>query len=280
MDSLSPARAMTGRIALEIVADTAAGVRAALANGADRIELCSALAIGGVTPSPGLMRMAAEAAKSSGIKSSGIRPSGIPIRAMIRPRGGDFTYSPDELEVMRHDIEAARAEGMAGVVFGANTQTGELDAEALRMLCRYARVQGLEIALHRSFDLTPDPLAALDLAVELGIATVLTSGGRRTAREGVDVLKQLMERAQGRIEILAGIGITPDTVDDIVRLGDVRSVHASCTESVDNVTGNNNQAWLLGHLRAGQKDTAGATIAAMREALNSIESTLRKEGRQ
>ncbi len=266
MDSLAPAPPAIGRIALEIVVDTAAGVRAAAAGGADRIELCSGLAIGGVTPSPGLMRLAAA--------------TGCPARAMIRPRGGDFTYSADELEVMRRDIDTARTEGMRGVVFGANTQTGELDAAALGMLCDYARAQGLDAALHRSFDLAPDPLAALDLAIDLGVATVLTSGGRRTARDGVEVLKQLVDRARGRIEILAGIGITPDTAAEIVQMSGVRSVHASCTESAQSVTGNSDQAWLFNHLRAGQKDTSGANVAAMREALNSIELTSCKEGRQ
>ncbi len=253
------------RIALEVVTDTAAGVRAAVAGGADRIELVSALGIGGVTPSPGLTRMAVE--------------TGCPIRVMIRPRGGDFTYDTDEIDLMCHDIAAAREAGAAGVVFGANQISGAFDEEALRVLCAEAAGWGLETALHRSFDLTPDPDEALDIAIELGVATILTSGGAKTAREGVAGLKRLMTRAAGRIEILAGIGVTADNVTDIVALSGVRSVHTSCSALVAAADGDDDRTWLINRLRAGQAITSANAVTTMRNTLNSIDYVFGEGGR-
>lgn len=260
-----PQKHLTSRILFELVADTAAGVRAGVSGGADRIELCSALAIGGVTPSVGLMQLAVDC--------------GVPTRVMIRPRGGDFTYSADEVDAMRADIDIALQFGLAGVVFGANHVSGELDEETLRILCDHSA--GLETAIHRSFDLVPDQAAALETVIGLGMKTILTAGGARTARDGTDGLKALVTQAAGRIEILAGIGVTPDNVADIVRLSGVRSVHASCaTPAFAATTAANARDWLDQQLRAGQRDTDENLIKAMRGALESIETTLRQGGRQ
>jgi copper homeostasis protein len=262
MDTAQP---IVAHILFELVADTAGGVRAAVAGGVDRIELCAALAIGGVTPSAGLMRLAAGC--------------GVPTRIMIRPRGGDFIYSTDEVDLMRADIDTARELGLAGVVFGANHPSGELDEQILRALCDHAA--GLEIAIHRSFDLAPDQGAALETVIGLGMDTVLTAGGARTAREGVAGLKALVTQSAGRIEILAGIGVTAANAPDIVHLSGVRSVHTSCAAAaVTPATAANDRDWLDGQLRAGQRDTDENLIKAMREALKSIETTLRQGGRQ
>ncbi len=247
-----------GRILFEVVTDTVAGVRAAAAGGADRIELVAALAVGGVTPSPGLMRMTARC--------------GVPVRAMIRPRAGDFCYDADELDVMRHDIEAARSAGMAGIVFGANLASGELDVQALARLCAHAEGLGLETALHRSFDLAPDPIEALDAALSLGIKTVLTSGGAASAHDGVDGLRRLVAYAAGRIEILAGVGITPANVADIVALGGVTSVHASCAGPAPAAEG------LVGRLRSHQMHTEANTVTAIRQTLDSTDNRRGKPG--
>lgn len=267
MDTLQPVSAQTaGHILLELVVDTAAGARAAAENGADRIELCAGLTIGGLTPPVGLMRLAAA--------------TGCPTRAMIRPRGGDFLYSRDEVDLMLADIDSAAAGGMTGVVFGANLDTGELDKAVLARLCRHADAQGLDTAIHRSFDLTPDPLAALDTVIGLGMKTILTSGGARTARDGVDRLAQLVSKAAGRIEILAGIGVTAGNAAEIIRLSGVRSVHSSCSApAVAAPETDDNRGWLLGHLRSGQRDTAPGQIKAMRQALDSIELTVGNGGR-
>ena len=240
------------RILFEVVTDTTAGVRAAVAGGADRIELVSALAVGGVTPSPGFMRQAARC--------------GVPVRAMIRPRPGDFCYDGDELDVIRHDIEAARAAGLSGVVLGANLPSGELDLQALGRLCAHASALGLDTALHRSFDLAPDSLEALDAAISLGIATVLTSGGAATAREGTVSLRRMTAYAAGRIEILAGVGITAANVADIVTLSGVGGVHASCAVAPEAADG------LVGRLRANQMLTDANAVTAVRKILDSIDN--------
>jgi copper homeostasis protein len=248
-----PARATSrDRILFEVVTDTTAGVRAAVAGGADRIELVSALAVGGITPSPGFMRQAAHC--------------GVPVRAMIRPRAGDFCYDGDELDVMRHDIEAARAAGLDGVVFGANLVSGELDLYALGRLCVHASALGLETALHRSFDLAPDPLEALDAAISLGIATVLTSGGANTAHDGIDALRRLVDHAADRIEVLAGVGVTATNVAEIVTSSGVGSVHASCVMAPDAADG------LVGRLRANQMLTDANAVTAVRKILDSIDN--------
>ncbi len=210
--SHTPPASRTGTLRLEIVADGIDGVRAAVAGGADRIELVNALGTGGVTPSLGFMQAVADC--------------GIPVRAMVRPRAGDFTYSPSEIDVMRRDIDAVRAAGIAGVVFGANHPSGTLDADVLETLAGHAA--GLEIAIHRSFDLAPDPLDAIDLCVSLGFATILTSGGPRQATDGTQGLKSYVARARGRIEIMAGSGVTAANAQAIVTGSDVAWVHASC----------------------------------------------------
>lgn len=244
-------------VLFELVADTAAGVRAAMSSGVDRIELCSALAVGGVTPSQGLMRLAFEC--------------GVPTRVMIRPRGGDFTYSRDEIDLMCADIDTVRHLGLAGVVFGANHASGELDEDVLSRLCDHAG--GLETAIHRSFDLAPDPIRALDAVLALGMDTILTSGGARTAHKGIFGLKHLVEHAEGRVEILAGVGVTADNALGIVTGSGVRSVHASCLgDSIAAVDDDNDdRARLMALLRAGQREPDVARIRAIRAALDAIE---------
>jgi len=235
---------------LEVVVDTATGLRAAADNGADRIELCAALSEGGLTPSLGLMKLAAEL--------------GVPIRAMIRPRAGDFTYTADELHVMHHDIVAAAACGLEGVVLGANLTSGALDEAALRGMVMHAKAHGLAVAMHRGFDLAPDPAEALDIAISLGIDTVLTSGGGQTAAEGVSGLAALVRQAAGRIEILAGKGVTFENLDAVLSSG-VTSVHASCGAALPP---RDNRAFALGYVSAGMRDTDGDAVARMKSRLS------------
>lgn len=201
----------TARILLEVCVDTPAGLAAAIAGGADRIELCAALALQGLTPAPGLMAIAAQAP--------------IPIYPMIRPRNGDFCYDAGDLDAMRRDIDAVRAYGLAGVVIGANLPDGQLDLPALEQLVAHS--QGLGMSLHRSFDLVPDQAAALEVAIALGFERILTSGGALTAEAGAEAIAALVEQAAGRIAILAGAGVRPGNVADLVRRTGVREVHGS-----------------------------------------------------
>lgn len=197
---------------LEVCVDSPEGLAAAIAGGADRIELCAALALGGLTPSPGLLQLAARAS--------------VPVFAMIRPREGSFVFTEAEAEAMAQDIRAVRASGLAGVVLGASRIDGRLDTRLLGHLL--AEAKGLRTTLHRSLDLTPDPFAALDEAVALGFDRVLTSGGAPTAAEGAPVIAALRASAAGRIAVMAGGGIRPANAAALVARTGVTELHASC----------------------------------------------------
>lgn len=197
---------------LEVCVDDVAGLQAAVQGGADRIELCSSLDIGGVTPSAGLMAEAAQVA--------------IPVIALIRPRGGGFVYDAAEERVMLRDIEQAAELGLAGVAIGALTAERTLDLPMLARLVK--RAQGLQLTLHRAFDLVPDPAAALEQAISLGFHRVLTSGGAMKASAGATQLAALVQQSQARIHILAGSGIAADNVEALMTATGVQEVHASC----------------------------------------------------
>jgi len=197
---------------LEICVDGVTGLEVAAAFPVARIELCGPLAVGGTTPSPGLLAAA--------------RHVPVPVYAMIRPRDGDFVFSPAEEEAMLADIEAVRRAGLAGVVLGAARPDGTLDKPMLRRLC--AASKGLGCTLHRVFDLVPDKEEALETAIELGFERVLTSGGAPKALEGAAALAALVAQARGRIIVMAGSGVTADTVEELVARSGVPEVHASC----------------------------------------------------
>lgn len=165
-------------ILLEVCVDSAEGLTAAIEGGAGRIELCSALELGGLTPLPSLMRIAARAP--------------IPVYAMIRPHAGPFIFGAADEEAMMIDIDAVRAAGLAGVVIGANRPDGTLDMPLIHRLKAHAT--GLGSTLHRAFDLVPDADQALEQAIELGCERILTSGCALKAAEGLDTLKRISAR--------------------------------------------------------------------------------------
>lgn len=239
------------RILLEVCVDDPDGLEAAVAGGADRIELCSALGAGGLTPSPGLMAAAASPP--------------VPVYAMIRPRAGDFIYDRADLEVMRHDIDAARHAGLAGVVLGASLADGRLDARMLTKLAGHA--SGLGLTLHRAFDLVPDFAEAVEIAADLGFERILTSGGARTAPEAADTLERLIELAAGRLSIMPGSGITIDTVGAIVPRLAVAEVHSSCSVSEP---AKDRRLVEMGFAASERRRTDAATIRAMRARLDAI----------
>ena len=199
-------------VTLEVCVDSAAGLGAAVAGGADRIELCAALAVGGLTPSAGLMTAAAQA--------------GVPVMAMIRPRAGDFVWTEAEVAMMEVEIAAARAAGLAGVVLGASRADGRLDLAVLQRLVAVAG--GMDLTLHRCFDLVPDMGQALEEAIGLGFRRVLTSGGEVTVSQGAARIAGLVFRSAGRISIMPGSGVNPGTAGMLKAL-QVSEVHASCS---------------------------------------------------
>ena len=201
---------------LEICVDTLAGLTTALAAGVDRVELCSALDLGGLSPGLGLLRAAAAADR-------GRRA----LHVMIRPRAGGFVWSPAELALICDEIAGIRALGLEGVVIGAATPDGALDEPALAQMMRAA--QGLSVTLHRVVDLLPDPVTAVAVAARLGIARILTSGGAVRAAEGAATLARMVAAAGGRVEIMAGSGLTAALIPDLARQTGVRAFHASCS---------------------------------------------------
>ncbi|MBO0938759.1 copper homeostasis protein CutC [Fibrella sp. HMF5335] len=196
---------------LEICAYSVADCLAAQRAGAHRIELCSGRAEGGITPSIGLIRQARAATT-------------LPIRVMVRPRGGDFVYDEAELAVMEADIAAARDAGADGLVFGVLLPDGRVDAHATRRLIQLA--SPLPVTFHRAFDLTRDPHEALDVLLSLGIQSVLTSGQQAQAEAGITLLEALVKQSAGRIEIMAGSGVKPENARLLANTG-VSHLHMS-----------------------------------------------------
>lgn len=195
---------------LEICCGSAEDAMEAAAGGADRVELCSALFIGGLTPSLGSLIEVKRQAQ-------------VPVIAMNRPRQAGFCYSPTEFGVMERDAELLVENGADGVVFGVLNADGTVDLKRTRNLRE--RIGGRQAVFHRAFDVTPDPFRALEELIDLGIIRVLTSGQKNGAPEGAELIKQLRERAEGRIEILPGAGITIENVREFVGRTGCEQVH-------------------------------------------------------
>jgi len=204
-------------VLLEVCVDSAEGLYSAIEGGADRIELCSALELGGLTPSQALMELASTVP--------------IPVYAMIRPRAGSFCFSAEDEVIMAADIGNARNAGLAGVVLGASLADGSLDVTLLERLI--AEAKGLGTTLHRAFDLVPDAETALEQAIALGFERILTSGLSQTAEEGLDNLRHLAGKAGKRISIMPGSGVSAGNVGRIIEATGATEVHASCRVAVE-----------------------------------------------
>lgn len=197
---------------LEGCVDSLASARIAIRAGADRLELCANLSIGGTTPSHALFRQVKAAWDG-------------PVNVLIRPRFGDFLYSPGELEEMAEEIAQFRAQGADGIVVGVLTPQGDLDRAAMEALM--AAAGGLPVTLHRAFDMTADPFAALEDAVKLGCATILTSGQAPSAPAGAELLRELHTRAGDRLTILAGAGVKSSNIPALYAQTGVTAYHTS-----------------------------------------------------
>lgn len=206
-------------IALELAVQDSAGVRIAREIGAVRVELAQALALGGLTPSPATLELAREAAGAGGPE----------IHVLIRPRAGGFHYDADEIAVSVRDVERAITNGADGVVIGALDRSGALDLDAMARL--HGAAGGACVTLHRAIDVTADPVATLERAIELGLHRVLTSGGASSAVDGIDVLRALVETADGRIEIMAGSGVVAAGAAALAATG-IDALHFSAKRAV------------------------------------------------
>lgn len=197
---------------LEVCIDNIESLHYAQQGGATRIELCSSLSLGGLTPSAGLMQLAAKYAS-------------VPVYAMIRPRQGDFLFSGQDIEIMLADIHAARQAELQGVVVGVLDSQGQVDSDTLHELMKQAR--GLGVTFHRAIDQCIDPMAALDCIIDAGCERVLTSGLQASALEGAEMLKHMVDYCGNKLSIMAGAGVTADNVAEIIERTGVREVHLS-----------------------------------------------------
>lgn len=191
------------------------GVKIATKFGVQRIELCSALSEGGLTPSSGLIDYACTLCDESNTK----------VNVLIRPRAGDFIYTVEEIKVMREDIMTARELGANGVVFGCLTPNGNLDKDAMRYLMEASA--GMDVTFHRAFDLCANREDTLEMLIALGVKSVLSSGGKADAYEGAENLKQLNELANGRINLIAGAGISRFNISQIAQITGIKEFHFS-----------------------------------------------------
>ncbi|MGO4858100.1 copper homeostasis protein CutC [Arthrobacter sp. 2MCAF14] len=201
---------------IEICVQDLDGVRCAIEAGADRVELCSALETGGLTPSAGLVGAAAELALGAGRQDF--------VHVLIRPRPGGFIYTPGEIEVMRRDVRQSLALGADGVVVGLLTASGDVDVAGAEALIDAAG--GTFLTFHRAVDAARDPLQAVDDAARLGARRILTSGAARAAGNGIDMLKRMLAALPSEVSVMAGGGVTEQAVPALLAAG-IRDIHFS-----------------------------------------------------
>lgn len=204
------------RFTLEVCIATLDDALAASEGGANRLELNSALALGGLTPSPGALLEV-------------IRSVDLPVIAMIRPRPGGFCYSDASFRTMRADIDWVLSHGASGIAIGLLNADGRVDVSRCREIRE--KTAGYELVFHRAFDITPDPFEALDQLIDLGFNRILTSGHQPTSLAGATLLSHLMTRAAGRIGLIGGGGVSAHVLAEIVALSGCAEFHGSFRKS-------------------------------------------------
>lgn len=227
---------MKKRFILEVCVDSVESAIATQDGGADRVELCTNLLEHGTTPSAGMIELAREHLR-------------IDLHAIIRPRGGDFCYSEIEFEIMKRDVIVAKKLGVDGVVLGILKPDRSVDVERTRRLVDLARP--CSVTFHRAFDVTADPLQALDDVIVLGIDRLLTSGQAQTAIDGLPLITRLVQKAAGRITIMPAGGINAQNIHQIIAQSGVPEIHAGSAVSVK------------------QKDSASEMFAAWRRIVDA-----------
>lgn len=198
---------------LEVCIDSAAGLDACIQAGPARVELCSALALGGLTPSAGLMKLAGQ--------------TSLCVYAMIRPRAGNFVFTDNEVNLMCDDIIIAAEAGLSGVVLGAANANASLNIQALQQMVRTAGSLGK--TLHRVVDTLINPIQGMEVAIDLGFDHILSSGGKPSVEHGTALLNELHKQSAGRIDVMAGSGVTPELIKKIFQQTGITSFHSSCS---------------------------------------------------
>ena len=237
---------------LEICVESAERAAAAERGGADRIELCSDLSSGGVTPNPTLMRAARRSVR-------------VPIHVLIRPRLGDFVYSNSDFAAMKGDIQVAKEAGMDGIVLGLLDKTREVDRERTSVLIKLAHP--LPVTFHRAFDRCRDLTAALQAVIETGAIRILTSGGKARGTDGISTLADLVAKAGDRIVIMPGGSIRASNVQHILRGTGAREIHSSLATSRDS-----GKPEIHGAVRRGVGDGSAEFEARVRKVRRLIEA--------
>jgi copper homeostasis protein len=195
---------------LEVCVDSVESSVNAESGGADRLELCGALEVGGITPGPGTI-------------NSVLANVSIPVNVIVRPRGGDFLYTDSEFEVMRRDIDFAGEAGAAGIVLGILMADGTIDFDRTAYLIEYA--SPLPVTFHRAFDMTVDPMQALEDIISAGATRILTSGQQNSAADGLALIKRLVVAAGKRIIIMPGAGLNESNLSEAVRITGASEFH-------------------------------------------------------
>ncbi|MEM1177563.1 MAG: copper homeostasis protein CutC [Acidobacteriota bacterium] len=256
---------LPSRVVVEVCLDSADSAVAAERGGADRVELCDNLIEGGTTPSAGMILATR-------------RRVDIGLQVMIRPRGGDFCYSEAELEAMRHDIDVAKDLGADGVVFGILGRDGTIDRVATARLLDAARP--MNVTFHRAFDMTRDPMEALDALIDLGVDRLLTSGQEATVADGVELVSALVERAGSSLEVMPGCGLTPRNAARIVAATGAREIHiVGAAVEASPMTFRNGRVFMGTELRSPEYRRTVTGEAAVRAFVDRIAPSAVGEGR-
>lgn len=242
----------------EICSNSVESCIAAQDGGANRVELCAGIPEGGTTPSYGEIATAREVLKTTR------------LHVIIRPRGGDFLYSPIEVKTMLKDIDVAKQLGADGVVFGCLTADGEIDLPVMRELMKAS--EGLSVTFHRAFDVCRDAKKALEQIIDLGCNRILTSGQQPTAELGIPLLKDLHQQAAGRIILLAGCGVNEKNISRIAKETGIQEFHFSARESIkSNMSYKNEAVSMGGTVHIDEYERNVTTAQRVRNTIQAVE---------
>ena len=242
---------------LEICVDSFESARRASAAGADRLELCGDLLVGGVSPSPYLIEQVVSRVKT-------------PVNVLLRPRFGDFCFTDEEKEVLLREIEFCAKTGVNGVVIGALTPEGDLDVPFLSRCM--AAAGDLEVTLHRCFDVCRDGYEAIETACDLGIQTILTSGQMATAPKGIENLKAFRKFAADRIHLMAGSGVSAANIPTLYKEAGICHFHLSAKQNEPGPMQFRREGVPMGRPMASEFDRQYASPAAVKAARDAVDS--------
>lgn len=247
---------------VEVCVDSLEGALAAEEGGADRVELCSSLGEGGITPSHGLVTAVCRALTR------------CRVHVLIRPRPGDFLYSPQELQVMRSDVLHAASCGAHGVVLGMLTPGGEADVHALRPFVELCAALGLDLTFHRAFDLVKDQRKVLDDLVACRVRRVLSSGGQQSVMEGLQQLAELVAQGGSRISVMPGGGVDAENAATVARVTGCSEVHGTFKRSVPSSMQYRHASVSFGKDDWSRMVTDAAAVARVRQQLGQPDGSM------